>query len=398
MTGGNQYTVLNKIGSGSYGDVYEVVDQKNDTWAIKQILRGKDGIPCLLEAVIMASIDHPAINKATKIINTDKHLNIIQRKAKSDLAKYTHRKVFPIDMVRKWLHMVTQGLSCLHHLGLIHADIKAGNVLYFSDTEVCLADFTLTTKKWTGDDTFSHPACTYSHCPPEILRGDPWNDRIDIWALGCLFYEVAFGELLFPYQSKIDDKIELKRRYYNSIAEWKGKTILGSHNHNLVRIHPCYNSPEYVVLKNLIDTMLVFDWHLRPSVNSVLNHVFFTGLTNMPAELKSVQYDLLPPDAERRLKESVRKLLKPMLSLVGEDDTYYIGLVACETFRRSQKLSSAINLGDIDITLIASCWIAGKIVCGESPILATNISNSTILKAELELCTFLSYCVPFMVN
>jgi serine/threonine protein kinase len=397
MTGGNQYTVLNKLGSGSYGDVYEVVDQLNNKWAIKQILRGKDGIPCLLEAVIMASIEHPSINKATKILNTDKHLNIIQRKAKSDLAKHTQRKVLPIELVRKWLHMVTQGLSCLHYLGLIHADIKAGNVLYFSDDEVCLADFTLTTKKWTGDDTFTHPACTYSHCPPEILRGDPWNDRIDIWALACLYYEVAFGELLFPAQSKIEDKLELKRRYYNSIAEWCGKTLLGSHKHNPVRIHPCYNTDEYTVLRNLIESMIIFDWHRRPDINTILDHQFFTGLTKMPAELKSAQYELLPEEAEKRLEESVKKVLKPMVSIVGEDDTYYIRKIACETFKRSHKLSSAAKLGDIDITVVASCWIAGKVVCGDSPVLATSIPNSAILKAELELCTFLSYCVPFMV-
>lgn len=395
---GDQYTIIRKIGSGSYGEVYEAQDSSSQKWAIKQIDRNGDGIPCLLEAVIMSSYVHPAINHCVKIFNTEHKLNIIQRQAISDLSKRTRNQVYPLDLVRKWLRMITEAIGFLHHNNLIHADVKAANVLYFSDDEVRLADFTLATKKWANDDTFSHPACTYSHCPPEILRGERWNDRIDIWSLGCLYYEVAFGQLLFPHQPKIEDKLELRRRYYNAIAEWRGMALLGSHSHIPARTHPCYNAPEYEQLRRLIDRMLTFDYRRRPDIKDILNDPFFEGMNRFTGEIKVVISPPLSDDEEKRLEKSVSHLLSPMRKEVGPDDTQIMEIVAREIYRRSHELSSVTQKGEIDLTVVTSCWIAGKLVLGEPPILATTIPNSTIFKGELELCTYLDYCVPFMID
>lgn len=394
----DQYTIIKKIGSGSYGDVYESQDSSKQKWAVKQIDHCNDGIPCLLEAVIMSSFIHPSINQSIKIFNTENKLNIIQRRAISDLSKRTQRQVNPINLVRKWLHMITEAIGFLHHNNLIHADIKAANVLYFSDEEVRLGDFTLTTKKWTNEDTFKHQACTYSHCPPEILRGEHWNDRIDIWSLGCLYYEVAFGELLFPHQPKIEDKLELRRRYYNAIAEWKVMALLGSHNHIPAKTHPCYNTPEYEQLRRLIDKMLTFDFRRRPCIKDILNDPFFDGMGRIcTGEIRMVSSPQLNEEDEKRLEKSVSILLDPMNKKMNHDDIKLIELVACEIYRCSHELSSATKKGNIDLTLVTSCWIAGKLVTGEPPILATTISNNSIFKGELELCAYLDYCIPFMV-
>jgi serine/threonine protein kinase len=394
----NHYTILEKVGSGSYGEVYEMIDKDGNESAVKQILRDNSGIPCLLEMIIMSSISHPYLNHANNIISTEKHINIIQEKAISDLSSHTYGKVLELDLVRLWFHMISQSLSCLHYLDLIHADIKAGNVLYFDDGDIRLADFTLTTKKWSKDDQFSHPACTYGHCPPEVLMLDGWDEKVDIWSLGCFFYEVAFGIPLFPNQIKLEDKKEVKRRYYNAIAEWLGYGLLGSANMIPVMLHPHYTDPKYSILRDLIEKMLKFDPNDRINIDQVLGHPFFSGLTKLKAEIREpVDNDNITSEIENRLIKTCEELLIPMKNKIGEIDTGFIIKLACKIFKKVSNFSSAPVPGGADITVVTCCWIASKIFSGEPPLLETPIDKKDIIRAELEMCIYLSFCLPVSI-
>jgi len=394
MSSPYHYTINEKVGSGSYGVVYELSDRNNKEWAVKQILRDNSGIPCLLEMIIMSSIRHPNLNHSNKIISTENHINIIQEKAISDLSVHIYNKVYELDLIRKWLHMITQSLSLLHHLNLIHADIKSGNVLYYNDDDVRLTDFTLTTKKWTKEDKFYHTVCTYNHCPPEVLKSAGWDEKIDIWSLGCLFYEVAFGNPLFPNQTKLDDKKELKRRYYNSIAKWLGYEILGSDNQKNVIIHPCYNDPKYSLFRNLIEKMVIFIPENRITVNEILEHSFFTGLSKMYAEIREPIDNNISTEIEERFKKTCKNLFKPMIKKMGDEDINYIIEISFKIFKKVSHFSSNPIMGESDITVVTCCWIAFKIFCGDFPLLSTSIEKENIIKAELEMCTYLSFCLP----
>lgn len=207
------------LGKGSYGEVFLSIDTRNNKeLAVKKCGIGKSGIPNLMESYIMSSLVHPHLNGANKVVASESNLYIVQERAEMDLGKklrspeYRSATMITLDKIKSWCHSIAQAVACLHSNDIIHADIKGSNVLLFNDENVKLTDFTLSTKKWRKDDRFKHTVCTYTHRPPECFLKSEWDESLDIWSLGCTFYEIAYGKLLFPYQGKDLEKDKGERK------------------------------------------------------------------------------------------------------------------------------------------------------------------------------------------
>ena len=139
-----------KLGEGSSGAVYRGSDEHGKAYAVKCIKTNEMGIPNILENSIMMTISHPALNTALHIHTTARETHIFQRLAETDLARHTRRKekyVSP-DLLREWSYSLVQAVACLHRQKIIHADVKANNVLLFEDQTVKLGDFTLAVRVW----------------------------------------------------------------------------------------------------------------------------------------------------------------------------------------------------------------------------------------------------------
>jgi serine/threonine-protein kinase len=99
-----------------------------------------------------------------------------------------------------------EGLAEAHARGIVHQDVKPGNLFLVDGTDgrpvIKLLDFGIATMRSRGDARSSHPAAgTPAYLAPEQLRGDGSLDRIDhrvdVWALGCVLYELLVGERPF---------------------------------------------------------------------------------------------------------------------------------------------------------------------------------------------------------
>src|SRR5579871_5268082 len=188
-----------KLGKGAYGSVHRCIDSSGNSLAAKCIKCDFYGIPNLFECSIMSTIYHPHLSYADIIDVKDENLYIIQSLAVSDLSKATRGKRYPTDQVRKWCFQIAQALYCLHHNKIIHGDVKAANVLLSANDDVKLIDFTLSSYKWDSS-RFSHRIGTNTHNSPEVISGQSWDFPTDIWSLGCTFFEIAYGQLLFQNQ------------------------------------------------------------------------------------------------------------------------------------------------------------------------------------------------------
>jgi serine/threonine protein kinase len=384
---GYSFVISDKLlGHGSYGDVFLATDENSNTLAVKCCDIDATGIPNILEASIMGSVIHPHLNRALRIQASDTKLYIIQELAVSDLAQHTRRDKGnhkpTIDELRQWSFCLVQAVSALHKDNIIHADIKASNILLYSDGSIRLTDYTLATKKWSHDEKFTHNVCTCTHRPLECLLRRPWDESLDIWSLGCTLYEIAYGELLFPYQGVLDTehkprdreaKTRLRNRAINTIIDWSSRGPNPPTPYEVVGIHQypidyipfilCedFKRPEMSGFNDLLCKMLIVDPRLRPTIKEIINHPFFNSMKS-PIYL------------------SVKRPLNKIAVTEQYTNNSSIQAVALNLYCKCND----IHVISEHIRAAACTWIASKLVVGYPPTITLPLNQ--ILSAEREIC------------
>lgn len=385
------YTISKKLlGKGGFGSVFYGKDQNNRPYAIKCCDIKKDvGIDNLLEPIIMSSISHPYLNNAKRIYVSEDKLYIVQEIAKYDLAHYTrkhkHNYKPSTDILKYWSYCLVKAISALHNNNIIHADIKASNVLLYDNDIIKLADFSLSLIK-IDNKKFKHKICTDTHRPLEVLMEKEWDEAVDVWALGCTLYEIAYGRLLFQCQEEKDKK----QRYINSILEWdkiNNNKNSNSKSNSIIKIikeidmYPIeYNSPflsaemsdlSKIIFNDLINKILVVDQNKRPKINDLLNHSFFM-------HRGKVTYSIIRCD-KNIVSEYEWEITMNYIKKLSEDR---------EVVNLANKIYNSVNILSKytqELKSTACVWIANKLI-HRSLIEIQNDILPIILEIERDIC------------
>lgn len=386
------------LGRGAYGTVYDAVLTNSDgakDIAVKCSPVQANGIPNLFEACIMKSLHHPFLNEAHSVTANDRELNIFQPRAVEDLATHTRHRTanIPLATIRGWLFGISQAVGALHGANIIHADIKAANVLWYSDNSVRLADFTLSVKKWHPNMTFTKAACTCTHRPLECMQDRSWNEKLDIWSLGCTFYEIAYGHLLFPNQNIVlpiednnvvqlakndsDTRTIVNERCINAIIYWNA-SMFGIINPYKERL---YLQPNLELiapvtpLNTLIKRMLKPWADERPSINSVLGDPYFSGMLTGRAQL----YRNEPNVSDQAELQRVDSYLT---GYVTGPDSVMVRLLARNIYIRSANIRC-----HQDLKIVVCTHIARKLMVGHNVTLSCSpYGDHQIFPLERSIC------------
>ena len=206
-----KYELVEKVGKGSYGDVYRALEVRTQRYvAIKRTRHHADGgLRCVLEPVVMRSLSHPYVLHADAVLVGESVTCVVMPLAVDDVGHYLQRHPKTTLAQRlAWCWQLCQALACLHQAGVVHGDLKEANCLVMSDHRCVLADFTLSVLCPQGYQ-HSHMVYTFTHRPPELFLHKAWSYPADAWALGCTLYEIIYQTTLFPYQSEgkpLDDE------------------------------------------------------------------------------------------------------------------------------------------------------------------------------------------------
>ena len=151
----------------------------------------------LRESRTAASIEHPNIIPIYDAGEVDGRLYIAMRYvAGLDLKRLIEREG-PLSLGRTlfFIEQITSALDTAHALGLVHRDVKPGNVLVVSGTErVFLTDFGVVKHSGsTGLTRTGYFLGTIDYAAPEQIEGRPVDARTDVYAVGCLVYECLTG-------------------------------------------------------------------------------------------------------------------------------------------------------------------------------------------------------------
>lgn len=165
-----------------------------------------------------------------------------------------------------------QGISWCHKHKVMHRDIKPQNIL-LKNSVLKIADFGLAKLFSNVNSKKSHSlmAVTLWYRAIEILLGQEYyNEKIDIWSVACVFYEIDFNKPLFRSDSEIDTLMKIYRQLGNANNEnFPGVESLPNFNSSIN-----FNITSLLKLNEMYTKMLCYDYMKRPGADELLKLYF----------------------------------------------------------------------------------------------------------------------------
>src|SRR5881396_3637675 len=216
------YRILEKIGAGGQGTVYKATDTKLGRAVVVKVLPPELTVKEAnlrrfeREARLASSLDHPNICTIYDMDTVDGvHFIAMQHVAGKNVRQLVGGRPLELKSALLIALQVADALAVAHARGIIHRDIKSGNVMVTPAGQVKVLDFGLA--KLLDDEeagaTGIHrteltevgvPYGTATYAAPEQARGDKVDARADIFSTGVLLYEMLTGTWPFRGKSAID--------------------------------------------------------------------------------------------------------------------------------------------------------------------------------------------------
>ena len=214
-----KYRILEEIGRGGMGVVYEAEDTKLARKVAIKILpeifiQDPDRLARFeREARVLASLNHPNIAAIHGVEEAEgKRFLVLELVEGETLAERLSKGPLPIEEALEVCLQIAEGLEGAHEKNIIHRDLKPSNVKITPGGKVKILDFGLARaihdqisevdiiKSPTITADMTQPGVilgTAAYMSPEQARGKPVDKRADIWAFGCILYECLTGKRAF---------------------------------------------------------------------------------------------------------------------------------------------------------------------------------------------------------
>jgi eukaryotic-like serine/threonine-protein kinase len=220
------YEIVGAIGAGGMGEVYRARDAKLGRDVALKVLpeafaRDAERMARFQrEAKVLASLNHPNIATIHGLEDSGAtHALVMELVEGPTLADRIKQSPIPIDETLRIAKQICEALEYAHERGIVHRDLKPANVKVTNDDAVKVLDFGLA-KALEADassidistsPTISRMATqagvllgTAAYMSPEQAKGKPVDRRADIWAFGCVLYEMLTGKMAFRGESVTD--------------------------------------------------------------------------------------------------------------------------------------------------------------------------------------------------
>ena len=200
-----RYKIIAEIGRGGMGVVYKAEDTKlKRTVALKFLPPELTHIPevkerFVREAQAAAALDHPNICTVYEFDEAEETTFISMAYIEGQsLKKKSDSGPLELDEALKIAMQVAEGLQEAHKKGVVHRDIKSANIMVDERGQANIMDFGLA--RMTGTTMLTQEGTTMgtiAYMSPEQSKGEPVDQRTDIWSLGVVIYEMITGEQPF---------------------------------------------------------------------------------------------------------------------------------------------------------------------------------------------------------
>ena len=239
------YRVTEKLGEGGQGTVYKAIDTKLDRPVVIKVLApGLTAKAINLrrferEARLASSLDHPNICTIYGLHeHAGAHYIVMQYVAGRNVRELVNNRPLELQSALSIAVQTADALAAAHKRGVIHRDIKAGNVMVTDAGVVKVLDFGLAKlvadeqradAGRAGDDVhlteIGVPYGTATYAAPEQARGEPTDARCDIFSTGVLLYEMLAGTWPFRGKSSVEVRYAVLNEEPRPVAEVRGSVV-----------------------------------------------------------------------------------------------------------------------------------------------------------------------------
>ncbi|XP_018103102.1 serine/threonine-protein kinase Nek5 isoform X2 [Xenopus laevis] len=263
----DKYDIVRLIGEGAFGKAYLAKGKLDNTQCvIKEInlskMPKKEKDASHKEVILLAKMKHPNVVTFFSSIEERNKLYIVMEYCDGgDLMKRINKQrgvLFEEEQILSWFVQISLGLKHIHDRKVLHRDIKAQNIFLSSNgTLAKLGDFGIARMLNSTMELARTCVGTPYYLSPEICENKPYNNKTDIWSLGCVLYELC--SLKHPFEA-------------GSLRQLVLKIGRG-------RYEPLPNKYSYD-LRTLVSQLFKISSRDRPSINSILKKPFLEKRIN----------------------------------------------------------------------------------------------------------------------
>lgn len=299
---GKIYKLHSKIGSGAFGIVLKAIDTEtnkfvalkkiqiqNNPYSKKQILR---------EILLLKGLQNEQLISLNDVLinneNRTNYIIFIMEFIPFNLRTFMKKNynLMTNERIKLFMYKIFLGLAYLHHNDIIHRDLKPDNILVNIENEIKIADFGWARKLAQSDESFTKEICNIHYRAPEIcLKTDNQGPSVDIWAAGCIFYELIDGNgVLFQQTNNVDllrcifnafgspNEQDLEFVSHKSKVEIINFTIKEGIAQKNYPSNYLKNENIEIKAKDLFNKCLEFNPRRRITALQALKHPYFEGL------------------------------------------------------------------------------------------------------------------------
>ncbi len=208
----SHYKITEKLGEGGMGIVYKAHDTTLDRDVALKFLphdlttSDEERTRFIHEAKAASALDHPNICTIHEVgETTDGQLFIAMGYYEGEsITKKIQKGRLKLEVAVDIAVQVAEGLQAAHNRGIVHRDIKSGNIIVTKEGQVKILDFGLAHK--SGLSRLTRTGTTVGTAPymsPEQAKGDKVDQRSDLWSLGVVLYEMVTGKLPFKGEHEV---------------------------------------------------------------------------------------------------------------------------------------------------------------------------------------------------
>lgn len=205
------YKIIQALGEGGVGMVYKGVDTMLDREVAIKVLRPELASQTAVverfrsEAVTLAKLSHPNIATLYSLFRDGQDLLMVLEFLKGETLDHTlyRRGRIPTDEAIPIFCQALEGINYAHNLGIVHRDIKPGNMMLTEDGTLKVLDFGIARLLGSTRMTrIGNVIGTLEYMSPEQVKGHETDARSDVYGLGIMLYEMLTGKL--PFESEND--------------------------------------------------------------------------------------------------------------------------------------------------------------------------------------------------